>query len=105
MVALILAPLSLRCWRSIIPVRRSLSTKRRKTTDCPVLPNRLAMCAGSSREWPLERKLNAALMNPLLSRLLSAALLSVASTPLFAQKGVDLESELPPDARHLKIGG
>lgn len=33
-----------------------------------------------------------------------AALLTLAGAPLFAQKGVDLESELPPDARRLKIG-
>ena len=32
------------------------------------------------------------------------ALLTFAYGPLFAQKGVDLESELPPDAHHLKIG-
>jgi peroxiredoxin len=40
-----------------------------------------------------------------LSRLAVAALLIGASTPLFAQKGVEyLESEMPPDAHHLKIG-
>ena len=32
------------------------------------------------------------------------ALLALVSVPLLAQKGVDLESELPPDAHHLKIG-
>ena len=31
-------------------------------------------------------------------------LLAFASSSAFAQKGVDLESELPPDAHHLKIG-
>ena len=38
-------------------------------------------------------------------RLVLAALLTFACLPLLAQKkGVDLESELPPDAHHLKIG-
>ncbi len=32
------------------------------------------------------------------------ALLTFLCAPLFAQKGVDLESELPPDAHHLRIG-
>ena len=39
-----------------------------------------------------------------LSRLVLTALFAFACTTLFAQKGVDLESELPPDAHHLKIG-
>ena len=39
-----------------------------------------------------------------LSRLALTALLAFAGGSLFAQKGVDLESELPPDAHHLKIG-
>jgi peroxiredoxin len=44
-------------------------------------------------------------MNGTLSRMVLTALLIFASASLFAQKkGVDLESELPPDARHLKIG-
>jgi peroxiredoxin len=44
-------------------------------------------------------------MNFALSRLVFAALFTFVWTPLFAQKkSVDLESELPPDARHLKIG-
>jgi peroxiredoxin len=43
-------------------------------------------------------------MNDLLPRLILTALLTFAGPPLFAQKGVDLESELPPDARRLKIG-
>ena len=38
------------------------------------------------------------------ARLALAALLTFACGSLFAQKGVDLESELPPDAHHLKIG-
>ena len=37
-------------------------------------------------------------------RLVLTALLTFVGAPLFAQKGVDLESELPPDAQHLKIG-
>jgi peroxiredoxin len=39
-----------------------------------------------------------------LSRLALTALLTFSCGSLFAQKGVDLESELPPDAHHLKIG-
>src|SRR5580658_7206813 len=39
-----------------------------------------------------------------LLRLGLAASLIFVCAPLFAQKGVDLESELPPDAHHLKIG-
>jgi peroxiredoxin len=39
-----------------------------------------------------------------LSWLVLTALLAFVCAPLFAQKGVDLESELPPDAHHLKIG-
>src|SRR5260221_12837301 len=38
------------------------------------------------------------------SRLLLIVLLAFVSVRLHAQKGVDLESELPPDAHHLKIG-
>ena len=33
-----------------------------------------------------------------LPRLVLTALLTFVGAPLFAQKGVDLESELPPDA-------
>lgn len=43
-------------------------------------------------------------MNYPLSRLVLTALLTFAGGSLFAQKGVDLESELPPDAHRLKIG-
>ena len=43
-------------------------------------------------------------LNRLRSRLAWTALLALVSTSAFAQKGVDLESELPPDAHHLKIG-
>jgi len=39
-----------------------------------------------------------------LSRTVLTALLTLACGSLYAQKGVDLESELPPDAHHLKIG-
>ena len=39
-----------------------------------------------------------------LARLALTVLLAFASSSAFAQKGVDLESELPPDAHHLKIG-
>jgi peroxiredoxin len=39
-----------------------------------------------------------------LSRIITAAILFAACLSLRAQKGVDLESELPPDAHHLKIG-
>lgn len=39
-----------------------------------------------------------------LSRLVLTAFLAFACNSLFAQKGVDLEGELPPDAHHLKIG-
>ncbi|MBW8865351.1 MAG: redoxin domain-containing protein [Verrucomicrobia bacterium] len=37
-------------------------------------------------------------------RLVLTASAILAGGPLLAQKGVDLESELPPDAHHLKIG-
>src|ERR1039457_2844846 len=40
---------------------------------------------------------------PLSRPALMALLLSLCG-PLQAQKGVDLESELPPDAHHLQIG-
>ena len=43
-------------------------------------------------------------MRHLLPRLVVMTLLVCAGSRLFAQKGVDLESELPPDAHHLKIG-
>lgn len=43
-------------------------------------------------------------MKNLLPGLALTALIAFAGTPLFGQKGVDLESELPPDAHHLKIG-
>ena len=39
-----------------------------------------------------------------LSALALTALLTLAGSALFAQKGVDLESELPPDAHRLKLG-
>jgi peroxiredoxin len=39
-----------------------------------------------------------------LLRLALTAVFTLAGSSLFAQKGVDLESELPPDAHHLKIG-
>jgi len=35
---------------------------------------------------------------------LAAGLLALAPMPLLAQKGVDLQSEMPPDAHYLKIG-
>src|SRR5262245_39485400 len=44
------------------------------------------------------------LTNHSILRLSLLALLTSFCAPLFAQKGVDLESELPPDARRLKIG-
>jgi peroxiredoxin len=44
------------------------------------------------------------LLSGSLSRLVLTALLTLVCGPLFAQKGADLESELPPDAHHLKIG-
>jgi len=37
-------------------------------------------------------------------RLVLTAVFPALAFPLYAQKGVDLESELPPDAHHLKIG-
>src|ERR1700727_152286 len=43
-------------------------------------------------------------MKPSLARLILTASLILTCAPLFAQKVVDLESELPPDAHHLKIG-
>src|SRR5437762_9560694 len=43
-------------------------------------------------------------MKPALPWLVWTALLASVGAPGFAQKGVDLESELPPDAHHLKIG-
>ncbi len=43
-------------------------------------------------------------MRILLSRLALAAVLLFVCSPGRAQKGVDLESELPPDAHHLQIG-
>ena len=43
-------------------------------------------------------------MKKSLPRLALTALLMFVCGPLFAQKSVDLESELPPDAHHLKIG-
>ena len=43
-------------------------------------------------------------MKASLPRLFFTALLLLVGTPLQAQKGVDLESELPLDAHHLKIG-
>src|SRR5205085_12288824 len=43
-------------------------------------------------------------MKYFLSRLGWVVLFAFVCAPLLAQKGVDLESELPPDAHHLKIG-
>jgi peroxiredoxin len=43
-------------------------------------------------------------MKYLLPHLVLTAWLTFTGTSVFAQKGVDLENELPPDAHHLKIG-